>query len=216
MFNGKDSIMKKPLTLAAVLCAGALGLAGCGDNTETAGTSETTSEATPDAASGAPSDVASEASSEATIELVDGYCRAKPAADDDAAMESATDLDKKHSDMTACFGTLKNTSDQDISVKSFAVPSLEGASTELHEVVDGVMQEKPGGFTVAPGETYELVPGGDHLMIMNYDEAIPAGETLEVEITTDADTTLSIEIPVREQPSGEENYGGHEGHDDHE
>ena len=131
-------------------------------------------------------------------------------------MENATDLDKKHSDMTACFGTLKNTSDQDISVKSFAVPSLEGASTELHEVVDGVMQEKPGGFTVAPGETYELVPGGDHLMIMNYDEAIPAGETLEVEITTDADTILSIEIPVREQPSGEENYGDHEGHDDHE
>jgi len=212
MFNGKDSIMKKPLTLAAVLCVGALGLAGCGDNTETAGTPDATSEATPDAASGAPSDVASEASSEATIELVDGYCRAKPAADD-AAMESATDLDKKHSDMTACFGTLKNTSDQDISVKSFAVPSLESASTELHEVVDGVMQEKPGGFTVAPGETYELVPGGDHLMIMNYAEAIPAGETLEVEITTDADTILSIEIPVREQPSGEENYGGH---DDHE
>ena len=56
-------------------------------------------------------------------------------------MEHATELDEKHSDMTACFGTLKNTSDKEIAVRSFAVPSLEGASTELHEVVDGIMRE---------------------------------------------------------------------------
>nr|VDG62180.1 Uncharacterized protein conserved in bacteria [Streptococcus thermophilus] len=208
--------MKRTLTITAVLCASTLGLAGCGDTTETEIDAGNTTSAASEASSGATSDTASEASaasSDAALELVDGYCRAKPAADDDAAMENATDLDKKHSDMTACFGTLKNTSEKEISVESFAVPSLEGASTELHEVVDGVMQEKPGGFTVAPGETYELIPGGDHLMIMNYADAIPAGETLEVELTTDDGSTLSIEIPVREQPSGEENYGGdHEGH----
>ena len=50
-------------------------------------------------------------------------------------------------------------------------------------------------------------------MIMNYADAIPAGEIFEVEITTDDGSVLSLQIPVHEQPSGEENYGGdREGH----
>ena len=205
--------MRKTIARAAVLCAGSLALAACGESTET----ETAADNTTAADSADPADsTASEAataSANSALELVDGYCRAKPAADGEAALEHATELDEKHSDMTACFGTLKNTSDKEIAVRSFAVPSLEGASTELHEVVDGIMREKPDGFTIAAGDTYELVPGGDHLMIMNYADAIPASEIFEVEITTDYGSVLSLQIPVHEQPSGEENYGGdREGH----
>lgn len=195
---------KKLFSLAAVLCAGSLSLAACGeaddaaDNADGASGTGETSQAD-----------AVEAGGEASVvQLTEGYCRAKPDADNPDEHEHMTELDAEHSDMTACFGSFKNTSDKEVTVASFASPTLEGATTELHEVVDGIMREKEGGFTIAPGGTYELTPGGDHLMIMNYPGAIPAGEKIAVEVTMSDGSVQALELPVREQPSGEENYGG--------
>lgn len=202
--------MKKTITLAAALCTASIGIVACGESTETGMSTDNTTSVT---AGATDASATSDSTGDSAIELVDGYCRAKPDADDDDALEHATDLDKKHSDMTPCFGTLRNNSDADITVVAFAAPSLEGVSTELHEVVDGMMQEKPGGFTIPAGDTYELVPGGDHLMIMNFPDELEAGDIVPVEITLDDGTTYTIDIPVREQPSGEENYAGNE--DDH-
>ncbi|MDK8797920.1 copper chaperone PCu(A)C [Corynebacterium sp. MSK044] len=205
---------KKTIALAAALCAGSLGLAACSDNGDSTDTSTTTS--------AVESTTAVEAdNSAAAIQLVDGYCRAKAAVEDTDAHEHMTEKDMKHADMTACFGQFKNMSDKDINVVSFSSPTLEGASTELHETVDGMMREKEGGFTIPAGGTYDLVPGGDHLMIMNYPDAIPAGDSLTVELKLDDGSTITTEIPVREQPSGEENYAGdmdnmeHMDHGDH-
>ena len=192
---------KKSIALAAALCAGTLGLAACSNDGESTDATATTT--------AMESTTAVEADASASvIQLVDGYCRAKAAEDDAEAHEHMTEKDMKHADMTACFGQLKNVSDKDINVVSFSSPTLEGASTELHETVDGMMREKEGGFTIPVGGTYDLVPGGDHLMIMNYPGAIPAGDNLTVELKLDDGTTLTTEIPVREQPSGEENYAG--------
>ncbi len=192
---------KKSIALAAALCAGTLGLAACSNDGESTDATATTT--------AMESTTAVEADASASvIQLVDGYCRAKAAEDDAEAHEHMTEKDMKHADMTACFGQLKNVSDKDINVVSFSSPTLEGASTELHETVDGMMREKEGGFTIPAGGTYDLVPGGDHLMIMNYPGAIPAGDNLTVELKLDDGTTLTTEIPVREQPSGEENYAG--------
>lgn len=192
---------KKSIALAAALCAGTLGLAACSNDGESTDATATTT--------AMESTTAVEADASASvIQLVDGYCRAKAAEDDAEAHEHMTEKDMKHADMTACFGQLKNVSDKDINVVSFSSPTLEGATTELHETVDGMMREKEGGFTIPAGGTYDLVPGGDHLMIMNYPGAIPAGDNLTVELKLDDGTTLTTEIPVREQPSGEENYAG--------
>lgn len=192
---------KKSIALAAALCAGTLGLAACSNDGESTDATATTT--------AMESTTAVEADASASvIQLVDGYCRAKAAEDDAEAHEHMTEKDMKHADMTACFGQLKNVSDKGINVVSFSSPTLEGASTELHETVDGMMREKEGGFTIPAGGTYDLVPGGDHLMIMNYPGAIPAGDNLTVELKLDDGTTLTTEIPVREQPSGEENYAG--------
>ena len=199
---------KKSIALAAALCAGTLGLAACSNDGESTDATATTT--------AMESTTAVEADASASvIQLVDGYCRAKAAEDDAEAHEHMTEKDMKHADMTACFGQLKNVSDKDINVVSFSSPTLEGASTELHETVDGMMREKEGGFTIPAGGTYDLVPGGDHLMIMNYPGAIPAGDNLTVELKLDDGTTLTTEIPVREQPSGEENYAGDMDHSGH-
>lgn len=217
---------KKLVPLAAILFAGSLSLAACGDanNADKGGSDGNAAHGTDGA--GTPTTAAAEAFKDdaavaggaaSVVQLTEGYCRAKPDAENPAENEHMTELDAKHSDMTACFGTLKNTSDKDVTVVSFASPALEGSSTELHEVVDGMMREKAGGFTIAPGGTYELVPGGDHLMIMNYPGAIPAGDKIAVEITMSDGSVQALELPVREQPSGEENYGGDAGaeHADH-
>lgn len=52
-------------------------------------------------------------------------------------------------------------------------------------------------------------------MIMNYPGAIPAGDSLTVELKLDNGSTITTEIPVREQPSGEENYAGDMDNMDH-
>ena len=199
---------KKSIVLAAALCAGSLGLAACSNDGDSVDTSATTSAV--ESTSAVEAD-----NSAAAIQLVDGYCRAKAAVDDTEAHEHVTDKDMEHADMTACFGQFKNMSDKDINVVSFSSPTLEGASTELHETVDGMMREKEGGFTIPAGGTYDLVPGGDHLMIMNYPGAIPAGDSLTVELKLDNGSTITTEIPVREQPSGEENYAGDMDNMDH-
>lgn len=173
---------KKISALAATVFASTLVLAGCSsdDNGDT-DTAETTA---------ATAETAAEQSS-SVLTLTDGYCRAKAA----------------DSDMTACFGTLKNTSDEDITVDSFSAPELEGAPTELHEVVDGMMRQKEGGFTIPAGGSQELMPGGEHLMIMNYPGPIEAGDTLKFTLSLSDGTEITSEFPIREQPSGEEDYG---------
>ena len=186
---------KKISALAATVFASTLVLTGCSSEGDgDTNTAETT---------GATAETAAEQSSSA-LELADGYCRAKAA----------------DSDMTACFGTLKNTSDEDITVDSFSAPELEGASTELHEVVDGMMRQKEGGFTIPAGGSQELMPGGEHLMIMNYSDPIEAGDTLTFTLALSDGTEITTEFPVREQPSGEEDYGDlehgdHAGHGEH-
>ena len=177
---------KKISALAATVFASTLVLAGCSSggsgDTDTAETTAATAETA--------AETAAEQSSSA-LTLTDGYCRAKAA----------------DSDMTACFGTLKNSSDEDITVESFSAPELEGASTELHEVVDGMMRQKEGGFTVPAGSSQELMPGGEHLMIMNYPDPIEAGDTLKFTLSLSDGTEITSEFPIREQPSGEEDYG---------
>lgn len=134
------------------------------------------------------------------------------------AVVRAKDTDKG---MTGIFGTFTNNTDEEINVVGFDA-GFEGASFELHEVVDGVMQMKPGGFVVPAGEAYELVPGGDHLMIMGYMEEIPAGDVVDITVELSDGSTLAVtDIPVRTMNPGDEDYGedgslmGHESGDMH-
>lgn len=187
-------MQKNAVALVAVLCASTVGLAGC--------TSDGADDAhSPNSATGAnttseSTDSGTEASS---LALADGYCRAK----------------ETDSDMTACFGTLTNSSDSDITVESFTAPDLDGAVTELHEVVDGQMRRKEGGFTIAANGSYELAPGGEHLMVLNYQEPLQAGDTLTFNLILSDGSEIATEFPVREQPSGEEDYAGGEHSGEH-
>lgn len=193
---------KKISALTAALFTTTLALTACSSDGNDGASSSTEGSVDSSAtAETAATDAANSEQDSPALTLADGYCRAKEEA----------------SDMTACFGTLKNTSKEDITVESFAADDLEGASTELHEVVDGQMRQKEGGFAIPAGDSQELAPGGEHLMIMNYADPIEAGDTLTISLTLSDGTETTADFPVREQPSGEENYGDldHTEHADH-
>lgn len=114
---------------------------------------------------------------------------------------------EKDSDMTAIFGILHNHTDKDVNVVGFT-SSVKAKHYQIHEVVDGVMQEKEGGFDIPAGESVELAPGGFHFMVMGVTEPVMAGETATLTLELSDGSTVDLgEIPVRSIGAGDENYG---------
>lgn len=181
------------------LAAAALILAGCSDEPNDAAQQQSAyNEATSEV--GATADDLGNGA----VTLEQGAVRAKAAKD-------AAD----GSDMTAIFGTLHNNSDKDITVVGFTT-SLGEASYQIHEVVDGVMRQKDGGFDIPAGGTHELAPGGDHFMVMDYAPAIEAGDTIDVTLLLEGGATATVsDVAVRTMLPGDESYGDLGEHADH-
>lgn len=177
----------------SVLAVSALALAGC--TSDEGGTEATTTATTAVESAGTTT---AQAAAEG-VTFTEGVVRAK-----------GTDKE-----MTGIFGTFTNSTDEEINVVGFE-SDFEGAAYELHEVVDGVMQMKPGGFVIPAGETYELAPGGDHMMIMDYMAEIPAGDVVDITVELSDGSTFDVEdLPVRTMNPGDEDYsqdGGLMGH----
>lgn len=133
-------------------------------------------------------------------------------------------------EMTAAFGTLSSSSDEDVTVVSATADATE--TVELHEMTtdeDGqmVMQRKEGGFVVPAGGTLELSPGGNHLMFLDLPADIEPGQDVRVTLTFSDDSQMSFTAPARSFSGAEEDYDaesgsgsagemdmdGHDGHD---
>lgn len=173
----------------SVLAVSALTLVGCTDNGDDATTTGTATATETTAA--AATDATAEGENAEWVTFTEGFVKAKPA----------------EKDMTGIFGIFTNNSDEDINVVGFT-SNLDVPAHELHEVVDGVMQMKPGGFVIPAGEEYELKPGGDHMMLLDYTEPIEAGDTIDIVIEFGDGSTQEVkDLPVRTIASGEESYG---------
>ncbi|SDR98839.1 copper chaperone PCu(A)C [Corynebacterium timonense] len=205
--------MNKRIGAALSAALTALALTACSDD-QAAEEQNTAEQATP--AESTPTTEASESAASETA------ANATLAGSGDIQLENGTVRAKTEPDaaMTSVFGTLHNTTAEDITITGFTT-SLGEAHYELHETVDGVMRPVDSGFVVPAGGTLELAPGGHHLMIMDYQPTIEAGGT--VDITLETADAKRIEIPgvaVRTMIPGHEDYGDHAGHDhaghDHE
>ncbi len=174
----------------SVLAVSALTLVGCTDNGDDATTTGTAT-ATETTAAADATDATAEGENAEWVTFTEGFVKAKPA----------------EKDMTGIFGIFTNNSDEDINVVGFT-SNLDVPTHELHEVVDGVMQMKPDGFVLPAGEEYELKPGGDHMMLMDYTEPIEAGDTIDIVLEFGDGSTQEVkDLPVRTIASGEESYG---------
>jgi copper(I)-binding protein len=110
--------------------------------------------------------------------------------------------------MTGSFGTLVNSTDQEITITGGASPVA--GMVELHEVVmaDGemVMQAKPGGFVVPAGGSLTLEPGGLHVMLMGLKEPIAPGTDVPITLTLSNGETLTYTTVAKDFAGGNESY----------
>lgn len=166
--------------LGAVAIAAGLALTGCSSNDQGNDTTSSSSAA-----------ASSTEKADAKVTFTDAIVKAKPA-------------DK---DMTGVFGKLHNTTKDEITITEVST-SLNAPKNEIHEVVDGKMRPKEGGIKIPAGGTYELKPGGDHLMIMDYKNEIKTGDTVKVSAKLSDGSTVELgDVQVRDMGAGNENYG---------
>ena len=175
------------LRLAALALAAPLLLAGC---------SGTTADSTTAGADASSQTSDTTEATESTIELTDGWAKAGEG-------------------MTGVFGTLVNDGDADISLESVESPSA--GMIELHETVtsggSSTMREVDGGFTIPAGGSFELAPGGNHIMFMDMPKALLAGDEVPLTLTFDNGSTLEVSVLVKDFSGAQENYEGDESHD---
>lgn len=145
-----------------------------------------------------------------------------PADSESGAALSVTDpwVSTAEDGMTAAYGVLANDTDAEITITGAS--SEVSSDLELHEtVMDAsgamVMQELEGGMVIPAGESRTLEPGGDHVMFMDLNAPILAGEEIEVVLQLEDGSSVPMLASAREHAGGEENYvgGGHGDMDDH-
>lgn len=116
--------------------------------------------------------------------------------------------------MTGVFGTLSNDGDADIQLVGAESP-LAGMG-ELHVTVDDgaggrIMQKAEDGFVVPAGEDYELVPGGDHVMLMQLTAPVTNGQQVDLTLVDDAGTRYDVSVTARAFAGAEEEYAPGDG-----
>lgn len=138
--------------------------------------------------------------------------KSSSAAAEDLTFEDAVVRANEDKDMTAIFGTLVNHTDKDIAITGFST-SLNAKVNQMHETVDGKMQEMSSPLVVKAGESHELAPGGDHFMLMDMENHIAPGESLDLKVELEGGEEPDLgEIQTRSMPAGDEDYGDMEGH----
>lgn len=177
--------MNNRITALAVTTCCALALAACGgddpDRVDFAGSSGVATDAEGEVVTTGPQ------IGKNALELEEGYVEAKPAAD--AKNGSAT---------TSIYGTLRNTTTGDVELTGFTTSLGTSATYEIHETVDGEMRKREGNIIIPAGGTHEFAPGGDHLMILDYDNELPEDSTLDLTFDMVPQQKVAVSgVPVR-------------------
>lgn len=118
--------------------------------------------------------------------------------------------------MSAAFGLLKNSSDQDVTVVS--AESDSSSMVELHETVTNdagemVMREIEGGFVIPANGELALEPGVDHLMLMDLVVPLRAGEDAVFTLTFSDGSTYDFSAPIKDYSGANENYEDGDAHE---
>ncbi len=89
---------------------------------------------------------------------------------------------------------------------AITTPAAELA--ELHETtMEGdvmKMRAVEGGLIIAPGSTYDLKPGGTHVMLTGLKAPLKKGDVVTLELTFENAGVLKIDVPVGDVAAGHE------------
>lgn len=122
------------------------------------------------------------------------------------------------SGMTAVFGTLTNSGGANVHIVGAESPAA--ARVEIHETTRGkdgtsTMRPKADGIAIAPGNSHELVPGGDHLMLMDLTGPLRPGTDVEVTVAFEDGSTLPVTAQIRDFAGADEEYPSDDHQHDH-
>ena len=106
--------------------------------------------------------------------------------------------------MTGAFMEITNGTDQDVTLTGGEAEF--SPRIEVHEVVNGVMQMKEGGLAIPAGSTVSLAPGGNHLMFMEMQNALAAGDEVTFDLVFDDGSRVTVQAPVKPVNAGTETY----------
>jgi periplasmic copper chaperone A len=111
--------------------------------------------------------------------------------------------------MAGVFGTFSNKGDHEVRIVSGESPNA--GRVEVHEVVPDAtgamtMRPKEGGFEVPAGGSRELIPGGDHLMLMDLEEPLQPGADVSVTVVFEDGSTLPVTAQIRDFVGANEEY----------
>ena len=121
--------------------------------------------------------------------------------------------------MTGVFGTLVNEGDAPVVLTGASAEGVAGA-VELHETVldpetgSTVMQRMQDPVGIAPGESYALEPGADHLMLLDLRCGLRAGDDLELVLRFEGGTQQTVTAAVRDYAGAQEEYAPGHGEDE--
>lgn len=107
--------------------------------------------------------------------------------------------------MTGSFMTITNSSDQEVTLTGGS--SSVAGIIEIHEVIDGEMVPMSGGLVIPAQGSVELRMGGYHVMLLELERSLTAGEEVEVTLEFSNGETLTYTAPVKEIAMDDEKYG---------
>lgn len=107
--------------------------------------------------------------------------------------------------MTGSFMTITNNGDKDVTLVGGESP-IAGI-VEIHEVIDGTMIAMPDGLVIPAGENVKLRMGGYHVMLLELNKEIKAGDETEVTLRFSDGTEQTITAPVKDIAMDDEVYG---------
>lgn len=110
--------------------------------------------------------------------------------------------------MSAAFGTLVNHTGAPITVVSAA--TVASPTVELHETVEigGQMKMRPknGGFVIPAKGSFELKPGGNHIMLMDVAKPVLPGSQLEFTLKLGDGTSMEFTAVGKDFAGANEKY----------
>jgi len=186
---------QKLVTFTCTAAAGMLLLSACGGSTSTgaSGSASASSSASSSASAGASAAGGQGASaSSGTLKIEGAWVKASKGG------------------MTGVFGKITNSGDKPVKITSASSTATD--TVQLHTTTKGsdggTKMEQVHEFTIEPGATLELKPGGDHIMLMDMSCSLAAGGATTVTVKTEDGASLEFKPVARDYQGAKEEYKG--------
>ena len=178
---------QKLVTFTCTAAAGVLLLSACGGSTSTgsSGSASASSSASSSASAGA-------SASSGTLKIEGAWVKASKGG------------------MTGVFGKITNSGDKPVKITGASSTATD--TVQLHTTTKGsdggTKMEQVHEFTIEPGATLELKPGGDHIMLMDMGCSLAAGGATTVTVKTEDGASLEFKPVARDYQGAKEEYKG--------